>query len=301
MAGPGPGGGDGVFDPVAEAAAVAWREAPGLCGVDPVSGVRCDWYHGLWLYTRLFGLNNTLSRHAGLYLDALAPLARDGDHSRVLVSGAADYLLPALPIAAYGRAGADLALTVNDRCETPLRLSRWYGQRIDVALETRRQSLLDGAVLGEHDVVCAHSLLNFVDPEQWPALFRAWHRILRPGGRLLLANAIRPDAPPGLSGFDADRAASLGRRIRDAAATQPASVMPPAAAFDRAVDAYLRHFMIYPTRSRADLLGLFEDAGFAIDDARFGNIGRAPSEIPEHSPGGVDEKREYGWFVATRR
>src|SRR3546814_2715406 len=42
------------------------------------------------------------------------------------------------------------------------------------------------------DVVCTHCFLGYFTPEQRPALMAKWFSLLRPGGRVLTVNPIRP-------------------------------------------------------------------------------------------------------------
>ena len=75
------------------------------------------------------GLTKTSGGQGGFLAEHLRALARTGDAPRVLVSGSADYSMPAHALWSYQIQGAPLQLDVVDRCETPLVLSRWYAAR----------------------------------------------------------------------------------------------------------------------------------------------------------------------------
>src|SRR5688572_27639449 len=108
-----------VDEPLAESAPLARKLAPSLCAVDPRTGERCDWQHGLWQTLRLLGLITTPVHHAEFFRGAFAGLE---DGARILVSGTADYAMLAQVIAVSREA----KITVLDVCGTSVELNRWY-------------------------------------------------------------------------------------------------------------------------------------------------------------------------------
>jgi len=139
-----PAGSSALFDdPVALAAPVAHRLAAAHCGIDPASGHSCAWYHGSRLYIRALGTGqcDMPDTHRAFFERAFRGLAgaRAGD---LLVSGSADYVMPALILNAYG--GAPMPrLTVVDVCATPLHLIGWYAERHAVTIAMRHANILD--------------------------------------------------------------------------------------------------------------------------------------------------------------
>ena len=113
-----------------------------LCHVDPQRGGSCAWYHGLWQYLRLFDFVTTPRDHADFYRAALLQRFRAGAR-RVLISGTADYALPACLLWLYRSAGVPAEMTVLDICRTPLRLCEWFADRIDTSIATVAQDILD--------------------------------------------------------------------------------------------------------------------------------------------------------------
>jgi SAM-dependent methyltransferase len=190
-----------VPEPLLESAPLANRWAATFCPLDPSTGTSCAWYHGFWQYLRAMGLAPTLGEQGSFLLEKLRPLARVGGGERVLVSACADYSLPAHVIHAYRDAGADLALTVVDRCETPLRLTRWYAERQGWSVVTHRHDIVSYQSAAAFSVIVANSVLGYFEPGTRPALFAAWSRLLRPGGIIILTNRFRRGSPPGLVGF----------------------------------------------------------------------------------------------------
>src|SRR5262249_11259435 len=115
-------------EPIIESAPIAHDVAQRLCIRDPVISETCAWYHGFWQYLRVMGLNKTSVGHGTFFIDTLRSLRPRDATPRVLVSGSADYSMPAHVLFAFADAGT-VDLTVVDRCETPLYLSRWYAER----------------------------------------------------------------------------------------------------------------------------------------------------------------------------
>lgn len=287
------------FDPIALAAPIAWRSAPETCEVDPATGIRCDWYHRIWPYLRLLGVNDTLRRDAHLYLDALGPLARAGDSGRVLVSGAADHLFAAIVLKAYCNAGAALDLTVVDRCETPLLLSRWYADQVSGSLHAVRSGILEFRPETPFDVICAHSFIYHFAPAERPALIAAWHDALRPGGRVLALSNVRPKVPESSIGFPADAANRLRDRVLAAAARRKGELGIGEAELARALDAYIANFTLdhESPRSPDELTTLFSEGGFMIEQA---TITSPSPDSGAHAPSGSDTGSLKSWIIARR-
>jgi SAM-dependent methyltransferase len=298
------------FDPIALAAPMAWRSAPETCEVDPQTGTRCDWYHGLWLYLRLFGINNSLNRQAPQYDETFRRLAITGQHDRVLISGGADYLMAAIVLNAYRDQGAALDLTVLDRCETPLTLNRWYAERSGSVLQTVRADMSTFQAARAFDVIWAHYFLHFVDRRQWPAVIAAWHDALRPGGKLLMVNSLGLSAPEGPINYWAGGAAKLrGQLLTDANLRHAALDIDKSQLVD-AIDRYIENFSLYFIRSHDEITDLLIAGGFAIEQATFEPVGRSegPEEDVNNGANGkirlfdfkTDGQIEEAWILARR-
>ena len=201
-------------DPVREAAPIAARLAATQCS-GAGSDHRCDWYHGMWPYFHLLGVHGIHRDHQVQIVAQLERLANAGAR-RVLVSGAADYLLPSLVHAGHELAGVPIECTVLDRCPTPLSLCRWYAERQGFSLTTWCEDVVNVAGRPCFDVVIAHSFLPFFPPEQRSALFDVWGSLLAPGGHLVLAQRIR-DRGPSRQQFSLDEIERLEARVFTAA------------------------------------------------------------------------------------
>lgn len=248
---------------LAECAALAHGLAPKLCAEQPGQG-NCAWYHGFWPYMRLLDYGSSPDLHSGFYLEGLAPL-RSAPEPRVLVSGAADFAM--LEVAREAFAGSTSAprFTVADRCATPLALCRWYAEQSGFAIETAVADMLSFEDASGFDAIVTHSFLGNFPPKARPRLARRWHALLRPGGRLLTINRVRGERAAAAVPFsDTEMEAFVGRLEADLESYREHLPCPPAEIAALA-QPYLREKRSHPVRTRAELAGLFEDAGFALD------------------------------------
>lgn len=253
-------------EPLALSAPIALAEAPRLCRRDPHTGEDCAWYHGLWQTLRILDVVSAADKHADFFHDTIGPLARDGRFPRVLVSGTADYSLPAQVLAIYERAGAALSLTVIDTCETPLFLTRWYAERAGAAVETRACDILELAA-APFDVICTHSFLGRIAPSRRPDLVAAWRRLLRPGGKAVTVNRVRAAAEETDAAipFTPAQADGLLARALAAADAAPGSIPLDRAALADRVRRFTAANRIHPVHSAAGVRALFEGGGFDLD------------------------------------
>ncbi len=253
-------------DPAALAAPYARTVAAEKCAVDTATGESCAWYHGGRLYARALGIgvDKSLREQAGFFTATLGALAADGAR-RVLVSGTADYAMPALVMASFRAGRSTLDLSVVDRCPTPLDLTRWYADRCAVPVHTEAVEFLDYAPSEPFDVVCADSFLAQFPEADRRALMGAWRGALRQGGHLVTTNRIRPAAA-------GETVRATSARVRDyrKAAREAASLYP--GLFDIDTDEivammgrYAARKRTYPVRSQDEIIDLFQAGGFRVD------------------------------------
>lgn len=282
-------------EPLALSAPLARELAPRLCRVDPQYG-SCAWYHGFWQYLRLLDFNTTPLDHAAFYQGALSGPIAAGDRS-VLISGTADYALPACMLWIFGSAGAAPDLTVLDICATPPRLCEWYAARVGATIAPVVQDILTYDPASPYDIVATHSFLGRFSPEERRILFARWHRLLRPGGRVVTVNRVRPGAGERVR-FTDEQAERFIARVREAAA----GLKHP---LDLSIDdlvamarRYASGMRSYPLHSVDDLTGLFVGAGFRIEQLAVGPVGPRAAQAPTGPTmsGGAD----YARIVAVR-
>lgn len=265
-----------------DAARLARQQAPALCRRDAASGTSCDWHHGLWPTLRLLGLVTAPALHGEFLRTALAAIA--GEHPRVLLSGAADHALLAQVLAAFGARRP--AVTVLDICDTPLLLNRWYAGRAGTSVDTRRSNILDFEEPEPFDAVCTHAFLGNFDTAQRAALAAKWHALLRPGGKVVTVNRLRPGHEAQWIAFSVEQVWAYRARVEEAA--QARALQIPR--LGKATERYASRQTIFPLGSAAELRALFEGAGFAIEQL---SVATLPSMVPAGD--------SYAQLIAVRR
>jgi len=284
---------------LAESVPLARHWAGERCWRDPVSGESCAWYHGAWQTLRLLGIVSTLTHHAPLYLEALRPLITDGDHKRVFLSGSADYGLLSVVLDAFAQEDLRPEITVADRCETPLRLCRWYAERCGFALETVQADLGEVPLDRPFDLICVHSLLSCIPVERHGEIVATWRRLLRPGGILMMANTLYLGTPGKAARFSPQHVEDYKTRVFKAAAGCPhPEALPPADELERIAEAFSSTMAASVISSRAQLSDLLVEGGFEILDERFGEFIKDPNYQRTGPP--VTSKKEHAWVVARR-
>lgn len=287
-------------EPLTESAPLAYRLAQAHCLPLTAGGEDCSWYHGFWQYLRLMGLAKTSGGQGSFLIERLRGLARAGQSPRVLVSGSADYSMPAHALCAYRGEGAALRLAVVDRCETPLLLCRWYADRHGVAITTYRSDVLDHEAQEPVDVVFTNSFFGSFDPASRPRLLAAWRRQLRPGGKLLFTNRLRPRGGTEAMGFDGEQARRFAEAARQEAEARRATLGLDPDEVPRLARAYAERYRSYPLRSLDEIERLLTEGGFAIDLLEVTTNPGRPGAASVSGPS-TAERADYARVVATRR
>jgi SAM-dependent methyltransferase len=278
-------------DALDEAARLAREQAPALCRRDPATGYSCAWNHGLWPTLRLLGLVTEPALHGEFLRTALGAVA--GDAPRVLLSGAADHALLAQVLAAF--AGRTPRITVLDICETPLELNRWYAGRTGIAIDTHRSDILAFETPRAFDAVCTHAFLGNFDADRRAALAAKWHSLLKPGGKAVTVNRLRPGREPQWVAFSVDQVWAYRTRVEEAAQARGLQV----AGLGRAAETYAQRQAIFPLTSAEDLRSLFERAGFDIQHLTAAPMATAAQQ-PVNAPT-VPGADLYAHLIAVRR
>jgi SAM-dependent methyltransferase len=203
-------------------------------------------------------MGTTPAGHADLFHQAFrgAP-----PRARVLIAGGADYGMLALAGAACRAAGVEAEFAMVDWCETPLRLARWYAERESLVLTTARRDLLDIGETASFDAACTQALLGHFLPIQRPRLLSSFYRALRPGGFLVMAQRLRPDAGDAPASFSGRQVDDFVSAVLAKARSVPGSGDARLAASARA---YASRQVSWPVRSAEEIQALFENAGFRI-------------------------------------
>jgi len=147
----------------------------------------CLAYHAVWPYLRLLKHPRGVDADRSLLTPMLGRLLSPG--TRVLLAGSADAGLAELVLDAAGQ--RPLELTIVDICDTPLIQCREIdGLPAGTTITGRRSSISGGNGFGQFDLVVAHSVLAFLDPEELSSAGAFIGAALAPGGHFLLTTGL---------------------------------------------------------------------------------------------------------------
>lgn len=253
----------------------------------------CDWYHPVWPLFRGLGLVRSSLDHYDFYASALGGAHFD-ERREVLISGCADH---ATLQTAFQILGPRHGYTVLDRCATPLALCRAYAERVACTVSTYVDDIFSHRRHGAYDVVTTHSFLTFFTHGERAALFEKWHALLKPGGKVVSVQRLRP-GPDDPGRFTAAQAS----RFTQAVTSRADDVLPDIVEeypLRQLAENYTRRFTYHPVRDAAALHAQLAAAGFTVerwfpDDRSAGAPSRAEDGPSTHGAG------EMFFFVATR-
>jgi SAM-dependent methyltransferase len=259
--------------------ALAWSRE--LCHHITPSGQSCAAYHGIWQYMRLFELVNPPWLDIPFIRSAVAEAAGRGAR-RALIAGCADYAVPAVMEWAFAQAGVTADLTAIDVCATPLRECDWYAERTGLAVRTLRQDVMNFRPERPFDLITTHYILGLFSPAARRALVACWYELLAPGGIVVSANRIAPDAPE-IEGFSPAQAAAFRERFLGEAAARRERLNLAIAQeeFAALAEGFIAQNVLYPVSGDAAMRELFEGAGFRV--ARIG-LRPPPANVPLTGP-----------------
>jgi hypothetical protein len=226
-----------------------FRLAMDLCG-------SCRDYHALWPYRRLSGIANGFEADATLLEGVLREVTPA--KGRILIAGAADAGLLALTWGATEQLSP--AITVADRCATPLAICQAFARARGLSIDTLQQDLPAADLNKRYDVIFAHSIVQFVAPDLRRPLLQRLGAALTDKGSLVLAERLRPP------GADAQRHVHYADdTLRELAAA--GIVLPEEeAAFRQRFDADIasRSKRLSRALEAADLTSYLRDAGLHV-------------------------------------
>ena len=244
-----------VVEPIAEAAHWQLETARRLCAPG------CRAYHGIRLYLRAAGILRGVGPDSRFLLDAFTRLATERPVTRALITGAADFGVLAHLSAAFRAAGRSLAVTVVDRCATPLEMNRWFAEREGLSIETAQTDVLDFRADVPFDLIASHAFVGQFRSLDRPRLADKWLTLLGPDGAVVTAHHLEPVG----SGNGRDRTVDPGYAARVRARAEHAfRGVPPDERVQLAewLEAYLREKSTYGVWSPEEATRVFQQAGF---------------------------------------
>jgi hypothetical protein len=243
-------------EPLEESALVARAIAADRCGPD------CRAYHGTLQLLRLLGIIATPSRDLDFYTEAARDALPAG--RRVLISSAADYNMLATTMAACAAAGFEpTAVTVLDRCPTPVALSAWWAARRSLDVAAAVGDITTFTTVEPYDLITTDSLFTLLPPDAREQAVVRWHDALSMQGVVATAMRIQPGGRPEVP--DAAKGDAFVAVVRDAVARDgtPAGVAVDALLED--ARAFALTWRTWPFGSVDEVRDLFERGGLRVE------------------------------------
>jgi SAM-dependent methyltransferase len=271
-----------------------------MCRRDPETGESCAWTHGFWQHLRLMGLASGPGRHAEFFRRAFDRVEAPSGAPRVLISGTADYSMLAHVLGAFRARSVEPEITVLDLCETPLALCRWFAERAGCDIVTWRGDVLDYREPARFDALCTHSFLSYFSPERRLDLLAKWRELLRPGGRAITVNALRPGPASELVGLSPAQALALRENVLrwTQANRSRLRVEPPELVRDAEI--YAARLGFWRVQSGEEVRDAFERSGFRVDELLCGPAMLGPGPSSGVTGPTSPANTEYVHVVATR-
>jgi SAM-dependent methyltransferase len=218
----------------------------------------------------MLGIGATPGAQGTLLAGALRQLANTGKYPRILLSGSADYSLLAHVLRAYAAEGVNVEPVVVDLCRTPLYLCEWYGKQLSKNINTVVSNILDFESPEPFDLICTHAFLGYFTPDLRKQLLHKWYSLLRPGGRVIAVQRIRPGTSQEVVRFTTEEKAAFRKKVETEALARQDSLDIETSQLVSAAETYAEQFRTYPIKSRDELMALFTDAGFRFERLEFG-------------------------------
>lgn len=253
-----------LIEPLMESAPLAHALSARQCAPGAQDGDSCAWYHGIWQYLRLAGLVAAPDRHELFFHEAFSIAMSENPDLRLLVSGTADYAMLAHVIRAAQTAKKTPTITVLDRCQTPLSLCSWYADRFGIEIETMASDLLEYKPELPFDLICSHSFLPQFSPQIRRLIVSHWRTMLAVGGRIVTNMSFHPDVPEGLYKIDPQDIDRFCRIVQQTSLSSSTAVDVKLLSEQALI--YCAQQATYSIRTQEEVVSLFEDAGFSIEE-----------------------------------
>jgi hypothetical protein len=250
-------------EPMITTAPIAHEMAAVLCQGDHVSPEDCSWYHSVWQYLRIFNMVSTPTWHSRFYLDTLQALVPICSHTRVLISGTADYSMLAHVLWAFKNSATTPQITVLDLCETPLFLCKWYGKSVGARITTTASDILTYES-GPFDVIATDAFLTRFSSAARREVIRKWHDLLAPKG--IVVTTVRIERGLSKSSVQAtpDQADAFRRKALQEARRWQSFLSCPPERIANLAQRYAERMTSYSFSSEDEVRSLFQDAGLNV-------------------------------------
>ena len=259
----------------------------------------CSWYHGVWQYFRALGVAKTAGGSSAYFDQVLRSLAAAGGVRRVLISGAADDAMSLVVLGAFLAMDRPLELTMVDLCETPLALARWSAEQLGASVTTHQADILAFDPAEKFDVVMTNSFLGEFDLAGRIQLFARWSTLVRPAGKLLFTNRLRPGSGHARLGFTDDEVEAFCAAVHRAAERDKAILGLEPAIVAQWARIYAGRQGSHPVRSVDEVVELLRSSGFAPEEVETAHFTVRPGGEVLAGPSAA-ESADYVRVLATR-
>lgn len=246
------------------------REAVAVAAVhcqDPATGRNsgCAGYHAVRPFLYASGLKTSFDVYDEMFQGAVQQWSRASPEPKVLVSGAADFLVPAVVTQSLRKLGRDPHITIVDRCRTPLVMCEDVGRRLGIRWVTCRDDVAAHRPRVAYELIVSDRLLGFIAPWRRSTVIRAWRKLLTDGGHLITTISVHPTEEGSARDDDALLTAVRNRFDEDYSSLLPGT---DRADLLRMIENYNDQRRGHRIASADEVLPLFGQCGFDLLDTR---------------------------------
>ena len=178
---------------------------------------------------------------------------------RVLVSGTADFVIPALVSTALKDAGIAAKITIVDRCQTPLELCRVAAEQFEFNWQYLQSDILDLHFDEPFGLIATDRLLGHIPSEVRTPVLDKFGSLLSPIGWFVTIVSVRPSGRP--SSKDAN---ALIRRLNESKEKCREQGQYSLSELTRMVKSYANSHSTYAIRNCDSLEKMFETSAMVI-------------------------------------
>lgn len=225
----------------------------------------CADYHAVRPFLYCAGLKTSFGTYQRIFGASVPRCVAGRSAPRALISGAADFLVPALVAGSLQDSGGRPNLTIVDRCRTPLEMCKSAGRHLGMTWQLSQGDVRRHQPSTGYDLIVTDRLFGFFPSSQRAGMVDAWYRQLNAGGRLLATISIRPDGAASRTDNK-----SLLNYIRDRYTREYRDLLPGVTRDEllQMVENYIDQRCCHRVCGPNEVLPLFESSGLTVIEAR---------------------------------
>ena len=248
---------------------------------DPKQGEpACAHYHGIRFLLHKLGARTTLPcQYEVFYSDLINLIAKEnlaGKTLRVLISGTADFVVPALVSSAIKESGVAAEVTIVDRCRTPLQFCREAARQFGFTWRYHQSDITNLEFEQRFDLIVTDRLIGHIPPQFRPRIFNKWATLLATEGKLITMVSLRPNGKSSL-----EEKQALLRKLEDTEAKYQAEHNYPSQILAQMIASYASTRSGYPIADVPSLKTMMSNSQLKI-------VSLGPVKTAHHSIKGKD-------------